>query len=167
MFMKTVSYEDLFSDREIKHTVYFHLTKTRAMRNLDIKDDLESFQSRIAGEERELTTREKQDAFALIERLVKVSYGIRDESGEWRQSDDIYNDFVDTPLYDAVIFSIFESTQSMSEFMTGIMPRDVREQMAKEMDKETQEELGFAIPPSRPKVPLDRLQKGGEISSDS
>ena len=164
MYKKTVTFEELFSERETTATFYFHVSKTKLMRNMDIKDDLEAFENRIAGDDRELTTREKQDMLALVERLVKLSYGVRTEEDKHIQTEEVWNDFVDTPAYDAILFSVFEDNKSAVEFMTGILPRDIRAEAQAQLGKETQEAIGAAIPPNRPKVPLDRLQKGGELA---
>lgn len=164
MYKKTVTYEDLFSGREITEAHYFHVSKTRLMRNMDIKDDLESFQNRIEGDERELTTAEKKEILELIERLVKISWGYRTEDGRFSQSALAYEAFVESPAYDAIIFSIFESNTSAVEFFTGILPKDLQADAQKALDSETQEAMGAAIPPARPKVPLDHLQRG-EIST--
>lgn len=161
MYKKTVAFEDLFTGREITETFYFHISKVRLTRNMDIKDDLESFQNRIEGDERDLTTSEKKEILELIERLIKLSYGVRSDDGRFVQNDEVWSRFVDTPAYDAVVFSVFENNKSAVEFMSGILPADLREEVTKEMNNEVQEAMGLAVAPSRPKVPLDRLQKGG------
>lgn len=165
MYKKTVTYEELFSGRTVTRDFYFHTTQIRMARNLDIKDDLEAFEAKIAGEERDLTTAEKLEMLSLIERLVKITYGVRGEGEKFIQSDEVYEELVDTPAYDAIILSIFETDASAMEFMTQVMPKSVRDEIAKTMPKEDQEKAGVAIPPQRPRVPLDRLQKGGELPS--
>lgn len=162
MYKKTVTFKNLFNEKEITETYYFHITKARLTRNMDIKDDLESFQNRIEGDDRDLTTKEKQEVFELTERLLKLSYGIRTEDGRHINNDEVWDEFVDTPAYDAVIFSIFETNKSAIEFMTGILPHDLQEETLREIEREEEGRTGASVAPVRPKVPLDRLQKGGE-----
>lgn len=152
MFKQTVNYTD-FDGNPQTEVLHFNLTKTELMDNLELKHKLESVQDRISGAERELTVDEIRMLLDVVRTLMKASYGVRSEDGKrFIKNEQVWTEFTQTAAYDETVFSLFRTPEEALAFMQGIVPKDLADQVAAEAAKE-----GVAV---RPKVPLDRLQKG-------
>lgn len=152
MFKQTVNYTD-FDGNPQTEILHFNLTKTELMDNLEFKTKLERVRERISGVERDLTVEEIREILDVVKFLMKASYGIRSEDGKrFIKNEQVWTEFTQTAAYDEAIFTMFKTPEKAVAFMQGIVPKDLADQVAAEAAKE-----GVAV---RPKVPLDRLQKG-------
>lgn len=115
-----------FDGETVTSTLYFNITKTRLAKNLELRDELDEIQKMIGGETRELTPGEIQKIVNLVEKIMKISYGVRSEDGKrFDQRADRWEEFQQTAAYDAFLYSLFETPSKATEFMVGVMPKDL------------------------------------------
>lgn len=135
MYKIQVPYED-FDGNSQNDTLYFHLTKTRLTKNLDLKDDVDALQRMLEGEERQLGPEEIRKIVRLVERIMKLAYGVRSEDGKkFDQRPERWDEFEQTAVYDAFLYSLFEDPQRAMHFIMGVLPKDLLEAAQKEMDQ--------------------------------
>ena len=135
MYKVQVPYED-FDGKTQHDTLYFHLTKTRLTKNLDLKDDLDDLQQMLSGDERQLGPEEIRKVVRLVERIMKLAYGVRSADGKkFDQRPERWDEFEQTAVYDAFLYSLFEDPQRAMHFIMGVLPKDLLEAAQKEMDQ--------------------------------
>lgn len=136
MLKQSVSYVD-FDDNECMETLYFNLTKTELTDNLDMKDELEKIQQDFTGEpKRNLEEHEIRRILDLVKTFMRLSYGIRSEDGKrFIKTPEIWTEFTQTAAYDAFLFGLFENPANALAFMTGILPKDLRDRALEEANK--------------------------------
>lgn len=138
MLKQTVSYFD-FDDNPSQETLYFNLTKTELADNLHLQDDLEAMQRTFSGKEDDLTTDEIKQLVDLVKTIMRLSYGVRSADGKrFVKTDELWTEFTQTAAYDEFLYSLFQNPEKAVAFMTGILPRDVRDEAKKEADKAIQ-----------------------------
>ncbi|QPL14701.1 hypothetical protein SEA_SCHWARTZ33_56 [Gordonia phage Schwartz33] len=127
MLKQSVRYTD-FDDNESIETLYFNLTKTELADNLDIKDELEKLQQDFTGDrKRTLDELEIRRVLELVKKLMRLSYGVRSEDGKrFIKTPAQWDEFTQTAVYDAFLFSLFAEPTKAIAFMTGILPKDLR-----------------------------------------
>lgn len=151
MLKQNITYTD-FDDNEVEETLYFNLTKTELMDQFDLMEELEALQKIFDGPQRKLTMDEVRRMLELIKTLMRMSYGVRSEDGKrFVKTDEIWTEFTQTPAYDEFLYSLFDNPNKGYDFLVGIMPKDIREQAAKEFEKRTgQKTAELYSDPNRP-----------------
>lgn len=134
MYKQEVQYENFDGEME-SETLYFNITKTELTENLDLRDDAEALQTRLEGPERELSPDDIRDLLNLIKRIIKLAYGIREGSKKFVKNEQVWDDFKDSLAYDAFLFGLFEHPERAVGFMSGVLPRDLREAASKQMNQ--------------------------------
>lgn len=128
MLKQSVTYTD-FDDNEVSEVVYFNLTKTELTENLNLQEELENIQQDFTGDrQRTLEEHEIRRILELVKTFMRLSYGVRSADGKrFVKTPQIWDEFTQTALYDAFLFSLFEKPQNALNFMTGILPKDLRQ----------------------------------------
>jgi len=135
MLKQTFQYTD-YDDTVVQETMFFNLTKTELTENLHLKEELEEMSSIIEGENHELTSAEIKKIVELVKTFIRLSYGVRSEDGKrFAKSPEIWTEFTQTAAYDGFLFSLFEDPKRAVAFMSGILPADIRGQVAEAADK--------------------------------
>jgi hypothetical protein len=140
MLKQTITYTD-FDDLERTETLYFNLTRTDLVDLLDLEPELLRWQERLNQKQQTegtLTVPEIRELLEIIKRLVRHSYGVRSEDGrKHRKSDEIFEDFKASAVYDAFMMSMFMDVQKGIDFMIGILPSGMVEveEVAKAIDE--------------------------------
>src|SRR5687768_2000021 len=130
MLKKTVTYID-FNDVKQEETLYFNISKSTLLENLDIQDQITEIQKSFEGPERELTTAEKRAILELVKRVIRISYGERSADGKrFNQKPEVWEAFVESAAYDEFLISLFTNVDEAYAFILGVMPADLREQAA-------------------------------------
>lgn len=148
MYEDKVTYEN-FDGETITEKLFFNLNKVELAENMGISKRFEKLQEQIDndGKPRQLTTEEIQEMVDLVKELMRISYGVRSEDGRrFIKSDQIWLEFTQTAAYDDYLFGLFEEPSRSINFLTGIMPKDVRAEAEKMMEKMTN---GEEVPTSR------------------
>ena len=127
MLKKPVTYTN-FNDETVTKVLYFHISKTRLSENLGLADRLNAVDEMLSGPTRQLTREEVSEILDLMKLVLRLSYGVRSADGEsFDQSEALWQEFTTTAAYDALLFQLFESESAAVEFMSGILPKDLRE----------------------------------------
>nr|DAN45304.1 MAG TPA: hypothetical protein [Caudoviricetes sp.]DAS21296.1 MAG TPA: hypothetical protein [Caudoviricetes sp.] len=132
MYIKKIKFKD-FNDNEREQDFYFNLRK----------DELAKLSAKY-GQNFENNVRtmamndDKAGLYKLFEDLIKSSYGQKSEDGlHFRKSDQIWDDFYDSPAYEALFMEIMSDTDAAISFFKGIMPKDIAEKVEEELEKAT------------------------------
>lgn len=136
MIKKTVTYTD-YNDDRVTETFHFHISKSDLLDNIDIREEFEDLAGRLEGDKRELTDEETMSVLKLIKRLIRLAYGVRyDDGKKFRKSDEDYADLYNSAAYDELLFALFEDPNEATEFMTGLLPKDLMEKAAEQARKQ-------------------------------
>ena len=132
MYIKKIKFKD-FNDNEREQDFYFNLRK----------DELAKLSAKY-GQNFENNVRtmamndDKAGLYKLFEDLIKSSYGQKSEDGlHFRKSEQIWDDFYDSPAYEALFMEIMSDTDAAISFFKGIMPKDIAEKVEEELEKAT------------------------------
>lgn len=168
MIKETIQYTD-FNDKNRTEVLYFNISKSELMDNLNLREELEVIQTSLEGPERELETHEIQRILNLVKKLMRLSFGRRSEDGlNFRKSDQIWDDFYSSAAYDAFIMSLFQNPEKAFEFLVAVMPKDLMEQARREIEEnvvelpphrnvfEQQEQVGNDLPEPGPVVDVEK-----------
>jgi len=165
MIKETVQYTD-YNDVNRTEVVYFNISQSELMDNLNLRADLERIQASLEGPERQLTTEEIQQILDLVKRMMQLAYGVRSEDGlHFRKSESVWDDFKSSAVYDAFIMSLFKNPEKAFEFLVAVMPKELMEQARREMGENVVElpqpagnvfENSPAPEPERMAMDLDR-----------
>lgn len=129
MLKQTITFED-YNGEESTETLYFNLTKTELMDLQYLVPRLAAWKESTAGEPRELTREEIQEMLDIVKILIEKSYGVRSDDGKrFVKSPALFEAFQQMAVYDSFVFGLFENPQKAVDFMTGIMPKDLVEQV--------------------------------------
>lgn len=131
MIKKTVKYED-FNGVERSEDLYFNLTKTE-LQNLNFRHYgtyAEQLQGIVDSKDIRLITE-------LFNEIITRAYGIKSEDGRnFRKSPQITEDFITSAAYDALMTEILSDESKAAELFVGALPKDLQEEVKKEMSKE-------------------------------
>lgn len=132
MYIKKIKFKD-FNDNEREQDFYFNLRKDElAKLSAKYGQDFENKVRTMA------MNSDKYGLYKLFEDLIKCSYGSKSEDGlHFRKSDEIWNDFYDSPAYEALFVEIMSDTDAAISFFKGIMPKDIAEKVEEELEKVT------------------------------
>lgn len=143
MLKQTVTYTD-FNDEQQTETLHFNVSKTELMEHLDLKDDLDAVAEKLQAKDGSsiLSPDEVREILNLVKRFIRISYGVRSADGKrFSKSEDVWSEFEESAAYDAFLFSLFEDPQRAVDFMTGILPKDLREEVEKHANGDTENQL--------------------------
>lgn len=134
MIKKTIPYEDL-NGNQLVDDFYFNISKSELI-DMQIEDD--TFKSKI---QRIIDTKDNRKLQQLISELIDKSYGKRSSDGiEFLKDADILHHFKATNAYDVLRIELATDADKLTEFVKGIMPKDLMEK-AEEESKAQIEEL--------------------------
>ena len=126
MIKREIQYKN-FDNEEVTRTLWFHLTESQIIDNLDLEDKLQTI-VKIVQKEGEATLKEKQFILQVIKRFIRISYGERDpqDPDYFGQSENISERFMNTAAYNAFLLSLFDPPENAMEFLTHILPDGLR-----------------------------------------
>lgn len=131
MYKTTVKYTDLNGDIH-ERELYFNLSKIEMLRLQASVDG--GLDKRLESIVNSKNTRELLETFEWI---IQESYGEKAEDGSFVKTDEFGNRLVDgfrnTPYYDEFIVGFFDDPNLASDFVTGILPADQRQNVLSKM----------------------------------
>lgn len=172
MLKKTVTYTD-FDGKNVTKNLYFNITKTELTENFDLlnelQSDFEKMQESISGDKRDLTSEEIRGILDLVKRIAAFAFGYRSEDGERFVKDGAWEDFRQTAAYDAFVWGLFENPVEAVNFLVGVMPVDMQNDLEKQAN-ELMKQAGLDPTPatSIPKpAPLPAFREEKPILSEA
>jgi len=127
MLKKTIKYVD-FNGEERVEDFYFNLTKAElSMLQLSQKGGLDVMLDKM------IQTRDEPSMIKMFKEIIDLSYGEKSADGrKFVKNDAILEDFKSTEAYSELFMELATNSEAAAEFINGIVPRDVAEQVAKE-----------------------------------
>lgn len=127
MYKKVIKYTD-FNDVEREEAFYFNMSKAELTRM--------SFRHGGAFQDylRDLIdTKDTTKLYQIFEDLVQMSYGVKSEDGKrFIKNQEVLDAFTQTDAYSVLLLELLGSPEAASEFVTGIMPKDIGAELAKQ-----------------------------------
>jgi len=127
MFKRSIKYTD-FDGIETVDVCYFNMTKTEILQ----------YQAKIGGNFIQIIvdSKDMEKIIREIQNLVLAAYGIRSEDGKrFIKNDQIREEFTQTAAYDALFMELATDDKAAAEFILGIVPPDMRGDLAAELSK--------------------------------
>lgn len=124
MLAKTITYTD-FNGVNQTQKEYFNLTKSELMEmQMSVQGGLTGLLTSIA------ETNDNVLLMKYFKKIIVKSYGIKSADGkEFIKSKKIAKKFVNSAAYDSLFVELFSDENKLMEFIKGIVPSDVREQI--------------------------------------
>lgn len=153
MLKKTITYTD-FNGTERTEDFYFNLLKNEA---LDIAFDLpDDVTASIDGDLDDVTEKAASKLVdklgnkgikGFIENLIRKSYGVKSEDGRrFIKKDELTEEFMQTPAYDAFIMELMTDDVAAANFVTGVLPADLADNASKIMAKNASTNTNVDVP---------------------
>lgn len=145
MYKKIIKYTD-YNGVERKEPFYFNLSKAEIMRynfSVDGEDGYRTYLQRL------LATNKNSEAYALFEKFVCDSYGVKSDDGKrFIKNPQVLSEFKDSEAYSELIMELVSVEGAATEFFNGIMPPALLAQMDGEIkngiiDKDTIEKFAY------------------------
>jgi len=123
---KTITYKD-FNDEEVSEDFFFHLSKAELV-EMELSHDggLSEFLKRIVDNQngREIVTEFKN--------IVLSSYGKKSSDGKrFVKNATVREEFESSEAYSTLFMELVNNTESAVEFINGIIPQDMTQEVAK------------------------------------
>nr|DAU38228.1 MAG TPA: hypothetical protein [Caudoviricetes sp.] len=126
MLRKEVEYKD-FDGNDRKDVLWFHLNEVEIT-----EMDLETSGGLVKYMESIIDTNDVNQLITIFKDLLIRSYGERSMDGKHFYKDDkIRNEFVSSAAYPVLYMEMVSDADKAVEFINGIVPSNIREQMAK------------------------------------
>ena len=126
MLRKEVEYKD-FDGNDRKDILWFHLNEVEIT-----EMDLETSGGLVKYMESIIDTKDVDRLITIFKDLLIRSYGERSMDGKHFYKDDkIRNEFVSSAAYPVLYMEMVSDANKAVEFINGIVPSNIREQMAK------------------------------------
>lgn len=127
MYKKVIKYTD-FNDVEREEPFYFNLSKAELTRmSFSHGGGFQDFLQKL------IDTKDTTKLYEIFEQLVQMSYGVKSDDGRrFIKNEEVLNDFTQTDAYSELLVELLGSAEAASEFVTGIMPKDISEEVAKQ-----------------------------------
>lgn len=143
MVKKTLTYND-FDGKEVTKDYYFNISKME-FRELDrkIPGGLQNLIDTVR------TEKDEDRMLDLMSTLILASYGEKSEDGRFVKEDaygrKLSSYFKISEAWDVLFVNLLQNEQELSEFLTGIVPKDIAEAAHEHMEKEKNAALGGEI----------------------
>lgn len=138
MYIKTIKYPNMFDGHMIEEDFYFNLSK-REIVNLQYSrpEGFDAYLKKIMAE------KDAKAIFEFFTELIRLSVGQRSEDGRrFVKSPQFTEDFMLSNAGDEFLFELLDNNDTANEFVRGIMPASLIE----EIDKAEAEEASKPQP---------------------
>ena len=133
MFKKTMTYTD-WNGVERTEDIYFNLSKAELLEmQLTTEGGVDNMIQRIV---------RAKDTVALVKlykELILKAYGRKTADGRrFEKSEEISREFTETPMYSDLYMELSTNDEAATDFITGIMPKDLENEVKKAMNDSSQ-----------------------------
>ena len=129
MLKKTIKYVD-YDNNEREEYFYFNLNKAELTEmESSINGGLSTMLKKMVQE------RDVSELVKILKEIIMKSYGEKSNDGKhFRKSEELSKAFTETEAYVEIFMEIASSPESAINFINGILPADVREQISKNQE---------------------------------
>lgn len=130
MIKEKITYTD-FNGEDQTEIAYFNLSRPEIMElELSKEGGLTNFLHRIIEEE------DVKEIYQILKEIILLSYGIKSDDGKrFKKSKEISDSFEQSPAFDEFIFSLIADAKKAADFVNGIVPKKVLDEVEKEAKK--------------------------------
>jgi hypothetical protein len=124
MVEEKIKYTD-YNGNELTETFYFNISKAEMMRmQMGHTGGYDEYLKRI------ISSKDSVATYKAFEDLIKLSYGVKSEDGKYfmKRPEDLER-FMQSEAYSELIFSFFNDTNRVLNFVKGIMPKEIRDKV--------------------------------------
>ena len=134
MYKKTITYTD-YNDVEQTEDFYFNLNKAEL-----IKIQLANNGTLQAKLERLINTRETSEIAQIFQDIIDMSYGVKSDDGKrFIKNQEVLDAFKQTEAYSELFVELTSNADAAIEFITGIIPAKIAEQINQDEIKKIKE----------------------------
>lgn len=130
MLKKTITYND-YNGVERTEDFYFNISRSE----LAIMNFTESggLADRLRGI---LNAKDSKAIIDVVQNLVEMSYGVKTPDGRrFIKNKEVFNEFKETEAYSNFLLELLTDDDAATEFVKGILPRDLANEVDKEIAK--------------------------------
>lgn len=129
MLKKSITFTDYFGE-ERTQDFYFNLTKSELMEmNLSADGGVERLIDKI------IQTNDRKKLVTYFKDIILRSYGEKSDDGfQFMKGKEISKRFEQSPAYDQLFMELATNSEKAAEFINGIVPKEVSEQMKKQQE---------------------------------
>lgn len=126
MYKKTLEYED-FNGEKVKEDLYFNLSKAELMEmNFRAKGGLKNYIEAI------INANDLNTLVDIFKELLLKSYGVKSPDGRrFMKTEEIKKEFECSIAYDIMFTTMATDAKEASDFINGIIPKELAEEMDK------------------------------------
>lgn len=137
MLKKTIVYTNPFTNIEVKEDHYFHISKADLLK-MEMEENKTTYTDKngetLTGLRARLTRiMEAENGKEMVkefEDLIRLAYGKR-QRDLFHKSQEIWDNFKSSAAYESFFFEVCTDTDKMTEFINGIIPRNLDEEVQK------------------------------------
>lgn len=125
MLKYDVTYTNMFTEEEVKETLYFNLSRSEIV-ELMVEDP--HYLDRMADIAKRADKGDESvggDLMAGFKDLLKRSYGLRTADNQFQKTDEISAQFLAGPAYDKFLWELMMNPDQAIEFFTQIFPAEI------------------------------------------
>ena len=128
MIRKTVKYTD-FDDNEVTETFEFNLTKAE-LTELNFMEDGSDLATVLAAMSSGETN--VRQVLEILKDILSKAVGKKSDDGKlFEKNDRIRAELFATNAYSELLYELIDSPQKAADFMTGLLPKDIRSEYKK------------------------------------
>lgn len=143
MYVKEIEYED-YSGEKIKEKFYFNLTETELLKvELATPGGLTDKMLRI------VNSKDIPKMAEFFDWIIRKSYGeVSEDKKRFIKSDELSKAFTETEAYNILFTEFFNDStgKALSDFINGVVPKDLAAKMNSPEAKAELEKRGISIP---------------------
>lgn len=140
MYQKTITYTD-FNDISRTETIFFNLSKAELSKMAAAEGG--GYAARM---QRMMDAKNITEIVDTVMWLIDQSYGIKTDDGRYfRKSKEYLDDFKSSPLYDEFWMALMNDENTITDFIVGVMPKDMQDNIKANVTKKMIE-LGGELP---------------------
>lgn len=143
MLKREITYTD-FDGNEVTEEFYFNLMRTEILK-MEVGGEGGSLHDQL---KRIIASDDRSSLVNEFQNIILKSYGVRSEDGKrFIKDPQLTEEFSQTPAFDVLFFELATNAKSAADFILGVMPKDMAEEVAKQQPQD--KPIG---PPPRPPV---------------
>lgn len=140
MYGKKIKFTD-YNGVEREETFYFNLNKAE-LTELQL-GTTGGFTALIR---RMIETHDQPSLIKIVKQVIRMSYGVKSDDGKrFIKSEQLSDEFEQTEAYVNLYMELATDDKASAEFINGIMPNDVREELRKNPPKDLPDEFKPAL----------------------
>lgn len=126
MLKKTIKYVD-YDNNEREEDFYFHLNRAEAIEfEMSMNGGLSNYIKKL------ITTQDGAEIMKIMKDIILRSYGEKSNDGRrFIKSEELAKAFTETEAYAVLFTELVTNPKSAADFITGIIPKDVADEVKK------------------------------------